>query len=49
MTFWDRRCCPSSPCRDLLPVKNGEKGAGRNADASLSPSLRGEGKGEGRR
>ena len=47
MIFRNRLRCPSSPCRDLLPVKNGEKGVGRNAGASLSPSLRGEGKGEG--
>lgn len=47
MTFRNCFCCPSSPCRDLLPVKDGEKGAGRNAGHSLSPCLRGEGKGEG--
>ena len=35
------------PLPDLLPVKNGEKEAGRNVGDTLSPSLRGEGKGEG--
>ncbi|MEI5677735.1 MULTISPECIES: glycine--tRNA ligase subunit beta [unclassified Mesorhizobium] len=37
---------PSSPAGPS-PRKNGEKEDGRNADAPLSPSLRGEGKGEG--
>jgi hypothetical protein len=35
--------CPSSPCRDLLPVKDGEKEAGRNVDAPLSPFFTGRG------
>ncbi|MBX3569532.1 MAG: signal recognition particle-docking protein FtsY [Rhizobiaceae bacterium] len=35
------------PLPDLLPVKDGEKGTGGAADASLSPPLRAEGKGEG--
>jgi cobaltochelatase CobN len=35
---------PSSPCRDLLPVRTGRTGS-YNADAPLSPSLRGEGEG----
>ncbi|GGA81839.1 coenzyme PQQ synthesis protein B [Brucella endophytica] len=38
--------CPSSPCRDLLPVKNGEKEEAATS-APPSPRLRGEGKGEG--
>jgi excinuclease ABC subunit B len=37
---------PSSPAGPS-PRKDGEKEDGRNADASLAPSLRGEGKGEG--
>ena len=37
---------PSSPAGPS-PREHGEKEDGRNADASLSPSLRGEGKGEG--
>jgi cobaltochelatase CobN len=37
----------SSLCRDLPPAMTGRKG-NSNADAPLSPSLRGEGKGEGR-
>ncbi|PBC05524.1 hypothetical protein CK220_06190 [Mesorhizobium sp. WSM3860] len=40
---------PSSACRHLLPVKDGEKGQAP-ALATPSPcSSRGEGKGEGRR
>lgn len=38
---------PSSPCRNLLPVRTGRRGSS-NADAPLAPSLRGEGNGEGR-
>jgi hypothetical protein len=37
-------CLPASS-----PRKNGERRDSRNADAPLSPSLRGEGKGEGQR
>ena len=44
---WGPTRRPSSPCRDLLPV-NGEKGADRDATASPSPRLRGEGGPEGR-
>ena len=49
MNFRNRLHCPSSPCRDLLPVKHGENGPGRNASDSLSLFLRVEGKGEGQR
>jgi hypothetical protein len=33
---------PSSPCRDLLPVKNGEKFAGRDDGTSLATLAIGE-------
>ncbi|TIS06894.1 MAG: hypothetical protein E5X14_15200 [Mesorhizobium sp.] len=46
--FWPRRC-PSSACRHLLRVKDGETGQ-TPALATPSPrSSRGEGKGEGQR
>lgn len=34
--------CPSSDCRHLLPVKNGEKGLGRNAGDPPLPVFHGE-------
>ncbi|RWO51449.1 MAG: hypothetical protein E5Y79_21110 [Mesorhizobium sp.] len=40
---------PSSACRHLLPVKNGEKGPSRNAGTPSPRPSRGEGEGEGQR
>ena len=41
--------CRPSPPAGPSPRKDGEREDGRNVDAPLSPSLRGEGKGEGQR
>ncbi|RWP39769.1 MAG: xanthine dehydrogenase accessory protein XdhC [Mesorhizobium sp.] len=45
--FADVGTAPHPPAGTFSPYSDGEKGTGRNAGAPLSPSLRGEGKGEG--
>ncbi|AZN97525.1 xanthine dehydrogenase accessory protein XdhC [Mesorhizobium sp. M9A.F.Ca.ET.002.03.1.2] len=47
--FADVGAAPHPPAGTLSPYNDGEKGAGRNAGDLLSPSLRGEGMGEGQR
>ncbi|WFP65930.1 xanthine dehydrogenase accessory protein XdhC [Mesorhizobium sp. WSM4904] len=45
----DVSAAPHPPAGTFSPYSDGEKGASRNAGDSLSPFLRGEGKGEGQR
>ncbi|RUW56463.1 xanthine dehydrogenase accessory protein XdhC [Mesorhizobium sp. M8A.F.Ca.ET.021.01.1.1] len=47
--FADVGAAPHPPAGTFSPYSDGEKGSGRNAGDPLSPSLRGEGKGEGQR
>ncbi|KAA3449055.1 xanthine dehydrogenase accessory protein XdhC [Mesorhizobium sp. SARCC-RB16n] len=47
--YADVGAAPHPPAGTFSPYSDGEKGSGRNAGDPLSPSLRGEGKGEGRR